>query len=175
MPTVKSLADGHTKLAVLATAPADPEALTLTELNAGLDASCRIAKNGYSLGATASETFADPALCEDVNSTVWGASNFEASIPVFRYFDDTTQQVDATGDEVYQALKTKGTEVWLVERESLKKSTDPWAAGDDVSVYRALLDNPQKASDRTGYIKNVISPAIQEGHLNVKVAGTTGG
>lgn len=171
MPIVKSLADGHTKLAVLATAPADPEALTLTELNAGLDASCRIAKNGYALGATASETFADPALCEDVNSTTWGASNFESSIPVFRYYDDTTQEIDAAGDEVYQALKTKGTEVWLVERETLKKSTDPWAAGDTVNVYRVLLDNPQKPSDRTGYIKNVIAPAVQEGYLDVKVAG----
>lgn len=169
MATVKSLADGHTKLAVLAIAPADPTAITLTELQAGLDASCRIAKNGYTLGPTASETFADPALCEDVNATVWGASNFESSIPVFRYFDDTTQLVDPEGDEVYESLKEKGTEVWLVERESLKKSTDEWEAGDVVSVYRALLDNPQKASDRTGYIKNVIAPAIQAGYLDVTV------
>ena len=170
MATVKSLADGHTKLAVLATAPADPNAITVTELTAGLDASCRIAKNGYTLGATASETFADPALCEDTNSNVWGASNYESSIPVFRYYDDTTQLVDEAGDEVYQALKEKGTEVWLAERESLKKSTDPWEAGDVVNVYRALLDNPQKASDRTGYIKNVIAPAIQAGYLDVTVA-----
>lgn len=169
---VKSLADGHTKLAVLATAPADPTALTVADLTASLDASCRIAKNGYTLGPTASETFADPALCEDVNSNVWGASNFESSIPVFRYFDETTKLVDETGDEVFQALKTKGQEVWLVERESLKKSTDPWEVGDVVNVYRALLDNPQKASDRTGYIKNTIAPAIQEGHLDVAlVAG----
>ena len=175
MPIVKSLADGHTKLAVLATAPADPEAITLAELEAGLDASCRIAKNGYSLGPTASETFADPALCEDVNSTTWGASNFEANIPVFRYFDDTTQLVDTAGDEVYQALKTKGTEVWLAERESLKKSTEPWQAGDTVNVYRVLLDNPLKPSDRTGYIKSTIAPAVQEGHLDVTVVGGTAG
>ena len=109
-----------------------------------------------------------------MNSSVWGASNFESTIPVFRYFDDTTNLVDEEGDEVYQALKEKGAEVWLVERESLKKSTDPWEAGDVVNVYRALLDNPQKASDRTGYIKNPIAPAIQEGHLDVTV-GPIGG
>jgi hypothetical protein len=174
MVAVKSLADGHTKLAVLATAPANPDAITLTELTSALDASCRIAKNGYALGPTASETFADPALCEDVNSNVWGASNFEASIPVFRYFDDSTNLVDEEGDEVYQALKEKGTEVWFVERESLKKSTDPWGAGDVVSVYRGLLDNPQKGSDRTGFIKNTVAPAIQEGHLDVTVVGSGG-
>lgn len=170
MAVVKSLADGRTKLAVLATAPANPEAPTVTELTAGIDASCRIAKTGYSLGPTTSETINDPELCVDVNATVYGASNFEGTLSVFRYFDDTTSQVDEAGDEVYQALKTKGTEVWLVERESAKKSTENWAAGDEVNVYRALLDNPQKSSDRTGYIKNVVNLAIQEGHIDAVVA-----
>lgn len=168
MPFVKSLADGHTKLAVLATKPVNPEAPTITELKAGIDASCRIAKSPYTLGPTTSETVNDPELCVDVNSTVYGASNFEGQIAPFRYFDDKTGQVDVEGDVVYQALKTKGTEVWLVERESGKKSTDEWAAGDDVSVYRVLLDNPKK-SDRTGYVKNIIDLAVQEGHLNAKV------
>lgn len=168
MPFVKSLADGHTKLAVLATKPVNPEAPTLSELNAGIDASCRIAKSPYTLGPTTSETVNDPELCVDVNATVYGASNFEGQLAPFRYFDDETGQVDAEGDVVYQALKTKGTEVWLVERESGKKSTDAWAAGDDVSVYRVLLDNPKK-SDRTGYVKNIIDLAVQEGYLNAKV------
>lgn len=167
---VKSLADGRTKLAVLATAPANPEAPTVAELTAGVDASCRVAKTGYSLGATTSETINDPELCVDVNSTVYGASNFAGNFAVFRYYDEETGQVDVEGDEVYQALKTKGSEVWLVERETAKKSTDPWAAGDEVSVYRVLLDNPQKSSDRTGYIKSTIVPAIQEGYTDAVVA-----
>lgn len=169
MPTVKSLADGHIKLAILSTAPADPEAPTVAELTAGIDASCRIAKTPYTLGPTTSETVNDPELCTDVNATVYGASNYEGQIAPFRYFDDTTKQVDVTGDEVYQALKTKGTEVWLVERESLKKSTEAWEAGDEVNVYRVLLDNPKRNTDRTGYIKNIIDLAVQEGHLDVKV------
>ena len=78
--------------------------------------------------------------------------------------------VDVTGDEVYQALKTKGTEVWLVERETAKKSEEAWEAGDEVSVYRVLLDNPQKSSDRTGYIKSQLVPAVQAGYLNAEVA-----
>lgn len=167
---VKSLADGRTKLAILSTAPADPSAPTVAELTAGIDASCRIAKTGYALGPTTSETINDPELCVDVNSTVYGASNYEGSFAVFRYYDDTTGQVDVTGDEVYQALKTKGTEVWLVERETAKKSEEAWEAGDEVSVYRVLLDNPQKSSDRTGYIKSTIVPAIQAGYLDATVA-----
>src|SRR5699024_4729260 len=123
---VKSLADGRTKLAILATAPADPNAPTVTELTAGIDASCRIAKTAYTLGPTTSDTINDPELCVDVNSTVYGASNYEGTFSVFRYYDDETNQVDVTGDEVYQALKTKGTEVWLVERETAKKSEEAW-------------------------------------------------
>lgn len=166
----KVLADGKTKLAILATAPADPEAPTVTELTAGIDASCNIAKTGYTLGPAASETINDPELCVDVNATVYGASNFEGTFGVFRFFDEETGQVDTASDEVFEALRTKGVEVWLVERETGKKSTEPFEAGDEVSVYRALLDNPQKSSDRTGWIKNTIVPAIQAGYLNVEVA-----
>lgn len=174
MVAVRSLADGHTKLAILATAPANPEAPTLAELTAGIDASCRIAKTPYTLGPTTSETVNDPELCRDVNATVYGASNYEGQIAPFRYYDDATGMVDETGDAVFQALKEKGVEVWLVERESAKKSTDAWEAGDEVCVYRALLDNPKKNSDRNGYIKRIIDLAIQEGHLDVKVGGAAG-
>lgn len=166
---VRSLADGHTKLAILATAPVDPKAPKLTELTSALDASCRIAKTPYSLGPTASETVSDPELCRDVNATVFGASNFEGEISPFRYYDPVTGQVDVTGDAVFQALKTKGIEVWLVERENGKKSTEPFAVGDEVCVYRVLLDNPKKPSDKTGYIKRHVTLAVQEGHLDVKV------
>ena len=166
----KVLADGKTKLAILATAPADPEAPTVAELTAGIDASCNIAKTGYTLGPTTSETINDPELCVDVNATVYGASNFEATFSVFRFFDEATGQIDAVSDEVFEALRTKGVEVYLVERESGKKSTEPFEAGDEVSVYRALLDHPQKSSDRTGWVKNTIVPAIQAGYPNVTVA-----
>lgn len=166
----KVLADGKTKLAILAIAPADPEAPTVTELEAGIDASCNIAKTGYTLGPTTSETINDPELCVDVNATVYGASNFEATFSVFRFFDEETGQVDAVSDEVFEALRTKGVEVWIAERETGKKSTDPFEAGDEVSLYRVLLDNPQKSADRTGWIKNVITPAVQSGYLNVTVA-----
>lgn len=165
----KTLADGKTKVALLSTAPADPEAPTVAELTAGIDASCNIAKTGYSLGPTTSETINDPELCVDVNSTVYGASNFEANFSVFRFYDHDTGLVDPVSDEVFEALKTKGAEIWIAERESHKKSEEAWEVGDEVSVYRVLLDNPQKSSDRTGFIKNVIVPAVQEGHLNVTV------
>ncbi len=173
MAVVRSLANGHIKLQLLAAAPADPDAPTLAEVTAGIDLSCRIAKTPpYTLGPTTSDTVSDPPeLCRDVNATVYGgASNFEGQIAPFRYFDDETGQVDVTGDEVYQALKTKGVEIWLVERDSYKMSTDDWEAGDEVSVYRALLDNPKKPSDRDGFIKRVIDLAIQEGHLDVTLA-----
>ncbi|MGP5199943.1 phage tail tube protein [Brachybacterium alimentarium] len=171
---VKTLADGKTKLAILAIAPENPEAPTVTELEAGIDASCNIAKTGYTLGPTTSETINDPELCVDVNSTVYGASNFEGTFGVFRFYDEETGQVDEQGDEVFQALKAKGTEVWLVERETAKKSTEAFEAGDEVSLYRVLLDNPQKSSDRTGYVKSTIVPAVQAGYLNVEVAGGSG-
>lgn len=169
MVAVTSLADGKVKLAILPVAPANPDAPTLTEATAGLDVSCRIAKTPYTLGPTTSETVNDPALCSDVNATVYGASNYEGQIAPFRYFDSETGQVDVEGDEVYQALKTKGSEIWLIERDTGKKSTEPFEVGDEVSVYRVLLDNPKKPSDRTGYTKRIIDLAVQQGHLDVSI------
>lgn len=166
MAAVKSLANGRDKVALSATPPADPDTVTLAEVTAALDASCRLAKNPFTLGPTTSETVNDPELCVDVNATVYGASNFEGQLAPFRYYDADTGLVDTIGDAVYQMLKTKGAELWIYHRFSAKKSTDPWAAGDEINVYRTLLDNPKQPTDRDGYIKRIVDLAIQDGYLD---------
>ena len=147
-----------------------PRPRLLLSLRLALMLRATLPRTGYTLGPTTSETINDPELCVDVNATVYGASNFEGTFSVFRFFDEETGQVDAESDEVFEALRTKGVEVWLAERETGKKSTEPFEVGDEVSLYRVLLDNPQKSSDRTGWIKSTIVPAIQAGYLNVTVA-----
>jgi hypothetical protein len=47
----KSLSDGHAKVAVLTTAPANLASPTVAELNAGIDASCRILRSGFASGS----------------------------------------------------------------------------------------------------------------------------
>lgn len=178
MPT--SLADGKTKLAILSVKPADPKAPTVTELNAGIEASCRILSNDYNVGPTASETIDEKALCTEGNVQVPGPSNYTAEFSAWRYFEEATGQAEETteseiGDAVYQATKTKGARLWLVERETSKKSTDAWAAGDEVSVYEVLTDNPQKPGDSGGYIKRRVVTLVQDAWLDGTVGAAGAG
>lgn len=177
MPT--ALADGKIKIAVLSTKPADPTVPTVTELEAGIEASCRILSSDYAVGPQASETVDEKPVCVEGNVQVPGASNYSAEFSVFRYFDPETgapeeSGVDAEiGDDLYQAVKTKGARLWLVERETSKKSREAWAADDEVSTYEVILDNPQKPGDQGGFIKRKITAMVQDAWLDGKV-GTAG-
>lgn len=176
-----SLADGKTKLAVLSTKPADPNAPTVDELEAGIDASCRILSSDYAVGPQASETVDEKPLCVEGNVQALGPSNYSAEFTVFRYFDENGAPEEAgsgeggeIGDALYQAVKSKGARLWLVERETSRKSTEDWETGDEVNVYEVLLDNPQKPGDQGGYIKRHVVGLVQDAWLDGEVGGTSG-
>lgn len=166
----KSLADGHTKVAVLTTPPANPTAVKLTELVANTDISCNILASDYAVGATDSDKVAEKALCATGNANAIGAGNYAASVTVFRFFDATTGAVKSAEDFAYTALKTKGSTRYLVERENGKLSTEAWAVGDVCKVYEVLTDNPQKPSDQGGYIKRHVVMEVQNAWTSTLVA-----
>lgn len=160
----KTLADARTRLAILTTKPADLAAISAATLEAGIDASCRILKSDYRLSPTASDTVPDTELCSEGNAVTFGASNYEGSVTPFWYLDEDGVS-DTAEDEVYQALKEKGTELWFVEREG-PRYDQAWALGDTYQVYEVVTDNPQKPSDRAGYIKRVVPLGVQRAELN---------
>ena len=175
----KSLADGRTKVAILSQKPADPLAPTITELKAGIDASCRLNAADFNVGPTDSETIDEKELCVEGNATALGPSNATIEFTPFRYFNLETGKAEETsgddiGDAVFQATKNKGSRLWMVIRETSKKSTEEWAAGDEVDVYEFITDNPQNV-DRTGYIKRKVMGAFQEMWLGGEVASASGG
>lgn len=170
----KSLADGHTRVALLSTKPADPTAPTITELEAGIDASCRINSADYNVTPAASETVEEKELCVEGNAVAFGPSNGTVEFTPFRYFDETgapeTGGVEGEiGDAVFQATKEKGTRMWIYHRETSKKATDPWLEGDEVDGFEFITDNPQQV-DRTGYVKRKVVGAYQNMWLNATVA-----
>ncbi|AZL13782.1 hypothetical protein CXR25_13865 [Brevibacterium aurantiacum] len=170
----KSLADGHTRVALLSAKPEDPMAPTITELEAGIDASCRINSADYNVTPAASETVEEKELCVEGNAVAFGPSNGTVEFTPFRYFDETgapeTGGVEGEiGDAVFQATKEKGTRLWLYQRETSKKATDAWEAGDEVDGFEFITDNPQQV-DRTGYVKRKVVGAYQDMWLNAAVA-----
>lgn len=171
---ILTLADAMKKVSVMSTAPADMAAPTVTELTAGIDAAPRIVKSDFALGPTGSDTVDEVPLATKGNGKAWGPSNYEGSMSVFRYFDPSTGAPETggagtVGDALFQAVKTKGTTLWIAVRETSKDSTDPWLASDEVQVYEVMTDDPQN-DDGTGYIKKVVKLSVLSAELDGLVA-----
>lgn len=158
----KALSNGRRKVTILPVAPADQKNPTIAEVSAGLDISCRILSDGFGLAVQASETVAEGSLCDTAVAEVPTVSKASGDLTLFRYFNATGKPEtaaedteDGIGDGAHQALKVKGSEVWLVTRFTNKASTEDFAAGDPVSVFKVVTDVPREA-EATGYIKSVV-------------------
>jgi hypothetical protein len=167
----RSLADGHTKFTILTTSPANPAAPTAAELNGGIDASDRILSSDFTFGPTDSDKVNEKSLAATGNANAIAASNYAAGFSPFRYFNASTGAVDPTGDVVFTACKTKGTELWCYARRTGKLASAAWASGDEIFFGADLItDNPQPPSDLGGYIKTHIATEVQTGYSYVAVA-----
>lgn len=173
----KTLADGRIKVLLLVSAPADMKNPTVAELTGAnvIDASCSILKSDYRLSATNSERVSEAALCEEGAAEAWGRSNYEGNLTSFRIFDAAKPgTADAEGDKVFQALKTKGVPIWVVERETGKDWDVAIEAGDEVSIYEVEPDNPQKPGSQTeGYIKRIHPLTVKRAEEHVTVVAAT--
>lgn len=170
MPRV--LADGKTKFTILTTAPADPEAPTAAELNAGIDLSCKVLSSDFNWTATDSDKISEPALCDDSNANSHGRSNYSAGFTIWREYLDAGG-ADPTGDAGFAAVKEKGTTIWGYARKTDKPAKDAWAAGDEIYLGgEAATDTPQVPSDGGGWLKWRIPLEMQQGYDFIAVAAT---
>lgn len=166
----KSLADGHVKLTILTTEPANPAAPTAAELNAGIDFSCAVLASDFTWSATDSDKVNEKPLCTENNANAIAADNFQAGLTLFRMFDSTTGAVDETEDVAFQTVKAKGTTVWGYVRENGKLATADWATGDEIALgLEVQTDNPQRMP-AGGYIKRRIPMEPQRGWPEIEVA-----
>jgi len=156
MAYAKSLAEGHRKVAILTTSPSNPNAPTAAELIAGIDGTSRIMASDWTFAATDSDKVQEKSLADINNVNALGASNFQAGMTIFRYFDTVTGAPDGTGDALWTATKTKGTTLYIYERESGLVATAAWASGQIAFGMQTLTDEPQKPTDTGGYIKRRI-------------------
>lgn len=167
----RSLADGHIKFTILTTKPANPAAPTVTELTAGIDVSCNILSSDFAWSATDSDKVAEKALCTEGNANAIGASNYSAGATFFRYFDTTTKNAHSTEDAGFAAVKVKGTTLWGYARQTAKKSTEAWAASDEIYLGGEFVtDVPQLPSDMGGWIKRRVPFEIQSAYDNITAA-----
>lgn len=164
------LADGKTKFTILTAAPADPAAPTAAELNAGIDASCRVLASDFNWSAADSDKIAEKALCSTGNANAIGASNYTTGITLWRYFDEATGKPSAEEDSAFTALREKGSTVWAYARETAKDSTEPWEAGDEIYLGGEVTTDAPQRTDGSGFIKRRIPLEMQNGYDDIAVA-----
>ena len=168
----RTFAEQNRKITFLSVPPADLSAITVTELEAGLDATCRVAIDGTDFRPSASEKITDPAVCEPTGAEVPGASKYEATVAPFRFFDEENPgKADTEGDALFSALRVKGTPGTFVIRHVNKKWDEPWAADDEYQAYVVVADNWQPQQDQAqGYIKTSVPLMVTNAELNGTVA-----
>lgn len=102
---------------------ADISAPTLAELNAGVDISCHLTKDGLNPGGSTNGVDSG-ALCSRVDSQVAGSVSYSFTLRGFRYLDD---------DDFWDAV-SYATNTHVVVRRGPAHDT-AWADGDKLEVY----------------------------------------
>lgn len=167
----KSLADGHTKIAILTTKPSNPAAPTVGELNAGINAAARILASDWTFSPTDSDKIAEKSVADINNINALGPSNFQAGMTIFRFFNASTGIADAVEDALFTACRVKGTTLYIYARKTGKLETAAWATGDEIYLGGELItDVPQEPSDAGGYIKKRVPLEPQAMFPNIAVA-----
>lgn len=154
---MKVLADGIIKVAILTTEPADVKAPTATELNAGIDASCNILTSDFNWTNSASSTFDEKPLCAVGQSTALGISQYDLAMTFVREFLEAGGADVSGEDAAYQAVKVKGTTVWIYVRETEKLSDEEWAAGDDIYLGGEVQSDAPMRVNNDGNLKRRIA------------------
>ena len=159
---ITSLAAGKTKFTILTTAPADEENPTATELNAGIDLSCKVLASSFNFTFTDSERITGQrALCDEVDSAELGVSNAELVFELWRYWLEAGG-VDPTEDDGFEAVRQKATQLWAYKRKTDVKATEPWAAADEIQIgARFETDNLQDPGDE-GKIRYRVPTVIRD-------------
>lgn len=158
---VRMLSAGRMKVTLLTVKPNNPAAPTVTELNAGVQICTNIPASEWTFGATDSETVDSTSLCADVKSEVFGQGNYELTFGLWRQFADAGG-FDATGDAAFEAVKEKGTTLWVYARFTDKKATEAWAADDEIFLGAEFVtDTPRPVSATEGFIGYTIPTRVQ--------------
>lgn len=142
--------------------PAQAKAPTPTILNAAttVQLSPAIAWDSFALGATDSDDVQDRGITDPGNAVSRGYANYEGTISFFR----DANPGDTASDYVkaWATFKVPRTYGYLVLRVAERKWSDPWVAGDRVSVFRFVADIVTDNVDGDDSVKFTVS-FLQQG------------
>lgn len=117
--------------------------------------SCAI-EQGYTLGPVKSDVDTSSSICDNANSENFTFYNYEASLTIFRDSDVAATTTDFAKAWAFFKDGTKTLkEGYLVRRVGYLRSVAA-AAGQEVSSFKFIPDNPQDVDDATAPIRATI-------------------
>ena len=167
---MKSLADGKKKITLLTTKPANEESPTALELNAGEDVSCNVLDSDFNWTNTDSATFDEKPACAKGQVLALGASNYDLAATFIREYLEAGGADIAGLDAGYQAVKTKGSVVWIYVRETAKDSDEDWAATDEIYLGGKVQSDAPARVNNDGNIKRRVKFLPQRMFENIAAA-----
>lgn len=158
---VKVLADKKHKLTILTTKPANEQAPTAAELNAGIEACMKVATEGFAHSPADSTTMEFKPLC-GVKETVYTDSNFTQAMTVVRMYL-AGGGIDPADDDLFEALRVRGATLWAYGRLTDKNALDPWVAGDEIYLGTKFSPDYPQVPDNPGWVSFRVPCAVQDG------------
>ena len=168
---MRTLASKRERWVGLTTRPADPNAVTAEELNAGVRMECDLLPDSR-LSAAGSVTVSEGSLCEGTSNRPT-EQQFEGTMTMFRMYDpDTGQPVE---HDAFELVRDWGTGLHIATSKGVSFEED-FEDGQEYSLFELTTDNTQDPSDRGAYIKQTIPLFVHNGWLNkIVAAGGAGG
>lgn len=111
--------------------------LATTISGSGLDLTAAIAWQNFKLGSQGSNDIQDRSLADLGNAISRGAAKYGATLAMFR--DQNNDDNTSVYQQAFEAFRVINTLGWLVQRVN-KPAATPWAAGDEVSLYKLLAN-----------------------------------
>lgn len=138
----------------------DGNAPSAALLTSARNISCAVV-TGYTLNATDSDTDGTTSICDGSNVQVPTYYNYEGNITFFRDADTTATTSDYA--KAFGFFKSGKAQGWLVRRVGYLSSVAA-AAGQVVSSYKFIADNPQDVVDDSGPIEFTV-PFLPQGSM----------
>lgn len=113
-------------------------------LNGALDLSGATSWTDFAVGADSSADVNDRSLLDLGNAVSRGAASYKATLAMFR--DKNSADVTSVYQQAFQAFRVMRTLGWLVVRVN-KSASLPFAAGDEISLYKLLADTTSDTTD----------------------------
>lgn len=139
--------------------PDTPSAALLTN---AANISCAVV-SGYSLNATDSDTDGSTSICDGANAGVPTFYNYEGKLTFFRDADVAATTSDFA--KAFAFFKDGKASGYLVRRVGYP-STLGAAAGQKVSSYKFISDNPQDAVQDGGPVEYTV-PFLPQGKMSL--------